>query len=637
MERDAGLNAQRELSLCDRELENVSAQVEALLQRQHELLERREQLRQCISQDARCPRSDWQTEFAWDSKSLALLRETFGLREYRPNQREVINATMTGRDVLCLLPSGGGKSLCYQLPALLETGKVSLVVSPLLSLIQDQVLALDALGIPALALTSLTPKEEVPGVYQRMDQDTALRLIYATPERVVSAKRFLSKLEKLHKEGRLARIAVDEAHCCSQWGNDFRPDYKKLGVLKQLFPEVPIIALTATATERVRTDLCSILRLSGCETFQSSVDRPNLFYEVLPKPVAAEDAAGALVAWVHQHFPVGESGIVYCLTRKDTEALAAELCQKGLPSAHYHADMDPSERMRVHYDWTQGKIQVIVATIAFGMGINKSNVRFVAHHSLSKSLENYYQESGRAGRDGAPARCVLFYRFSDVLRQAALVCMEPRWEAHLLGMTTYASDAATCRHALLCRHFGEPPPACSAGCDCCARGGAAGVQRRDVTAAARDACAALAALPAAEKRATLAQLLKAWRSKSGARAGRAESPDMCERIIAQLTHDGHLQLDFGFTAYATNCYLKCTPRASLLLQGQKEVWLELVNQPPGSAAAEAKGSSQGGTRVSRASRAPKRARQGAGNAKRPAQAAAASNEVVDLSSDDDFE
>ncbi|KAG2445794.1 hypothetical protein HXX76_000398 [Chlamydomonas incerta] len=594
----------QKLEEVEAEMAEVKSQLEYLMQRQDQLRGRREQLLRRVEQERRAPKADWHQRagFAWSDQMDTTLRDVFGLHDYRPLQREVMNASLQGRDVLCLLPSGGGKSLCYQLPALLRPG-LTLVVSPLLSLIQDQVLSLRALRIDGACLTSLSSKEDVAEVYGRLERGQ-LKLLYVTPEKVVSSKRFMSKLEKAHQAGRLDRIAIDEAHCASQWGNDFRPDYKKLGLLKQQFPQVPILALTATATHQVCEDLKAILRIQGCEFFRASVNRPNLFYEVRPKPAAAADVTTAIVAWIREHYPRGESGIVYCLTRKDCEALAAELAAAGLSARHYHADMDPGPREAAHAAWSAGRVQVMVATIAFGMGINKPDVRFVVHHSLSKSVENYYQESGRAGRDGLPARCLLFYRFSDALRQAAIVCVDPTWQSNLTAMMRYASAApsapaaaaaaqggaaasgggggvghqhphphqAGCRRALIQRHFAEAPADCRGMCDnCCAAAtvGPAGTPPpRDMTQHAVAILAILRQQQAKEKKATLLQLVELWRKEAGplGKEAKALSKDDNEAVVAAMMYAGLLEFEFGFTAYATNTYLRPSGRGSHLLE-----------------------------------------------------------------------
>lgn len=346
------------------------------------------------------------------------------------------------------------------------------------------------------------------------------------------------------------------SHCASQWGNDFRPDYRKLGILRQQFPETPILALTATATATVCNDTVRILLIDGAETFKNSVDRPNLFYEVKPKPASPAALADDMATWIKRNYPAGDSGIVYCLTRKDTETLAEELRQRGIACAAYHADMDPQDRMAVHHAWADSSLQAITATVSFGMGVSKPNVRFVIHHSMSKSVENYYQESGRAGRDGLPAHCRLYYRFSDYLRQAAVVSMETRWEPHLRHMMAYAT-AGGCRRGVICRHFAEAPAPCRGMCDWCRwapRGG--GVVSRDATQAAASVLKVLQTWPGAEKRATLVQLIDKWRASEKGGAAKGVDKDEAERILEAMVAAGLVKLDFGFTAYSTNVYLK---------------------------------------------------------------------------------
>lgn len=545
-----------ELEAVNIELQQVEAEVEALLQQQHTLRERRDQLLRLIQVEERAPRKDWTREdFPWSVQVDALMKEVFGLASFRPLQLEVINATLQGRDVLCLMPSGGGKSLCYQLPALVGEG-LTLVVSPLLSLIQDQVLALEHLKIPAQCLTTLTKKEEVNNIYKSMENGD-LRLMYVTPEKIVASKRFMSKLEKIYQAGRLCRIAIDEAHCCSSWGNDFRPDYKKLGILKQQFPKSPLVALTATATHQVCEDLKAILSIEGCEFFRSSINRPNLHYEVRHKPAGAEAAVEEMVKWVNHHFPHWESGIVYCLSRKDCEVVSAELTSRGLPSRFYHADMDPLLRHQVHQQWSSGKFRIMVATVAFGMGINKADVRFVIHHTMSKSIENYYQESGRAGRDGLPARCILWYRFSDILRQAAVTCVEPGWQNNLMSILRYATSDHQCRRATIQQHFSEAPAKCDLTCDHCMHADKVAVQ--DVTRYGEVALYTLKKLQDGNKKVTLIQLIDAWRSARAEKEHQQLAKEMDkegnERVIEQLLLKGLIQLEFGFTAYATNTYL----------------------------------------------------------------------------------
>ncbi|KAF8723361.1 hypothetical protein HU200_021886 [Digitaria exilis] len=380
-----------------------AGQIKTLLDHQEELYERQSQLKALLEVSKECRNKsndessvtveDWSGSFPWDSQADDTRFNVFGITSYRSNQREIINAIMNGRDVLVIMAAGGGKSLCYQLPAVLSDG-IALVVSPLLSLIQDQVMGLTALGIPAYMLTSTTNKEVEKFVYRALDKgEGELKILYVTPEKILKSKRFMSKLEKCHHAGRLSLVAVDEAHCCSQWGHDFRPDYKNLGILKIQFPSVPMIALTATATSKVQKDLIEMLHIPRCVKFVSTVNRPNLFYKVYEKSPVGKVVIDEVANFISESYPNNESGIVYCFSRKECEQVAKELRDRGILAEHYHADMEIEAREKIHTRWSKGKSQVIVGTVAFGMGINKPDVRFVVHHSLSKSMETYYQSS----------------------------------------------------------------------------------------------------------------------------------------------------------------------------------------------------------------------------------------------------
>lgn len=385
-----------QLSLVEAELLQIDSQIERLLEHQSQLQSQKERLQRLVRAEERASRADWSNStFEWENKVNNLRRSLFHLRSWRPLQREVINATLQCRDVLCVMPSGGGKSICYQLPAMVDPHRLTVVVSPLLSLISDQMNHLKELNIPTSALMSLSPRstnrEDLSLILQSLDSPTCPTLLYCTPERLIASKRLLSKLEKLYKSNRLARFAIDESHCVSQWGNDFRPDYKKLGILRQQFPDVPILALTATATPSVCDDIINTLHMNGCEVFRKSINRPNLYYEVVQKPSGkTSKGADAIIedmsTWIRFNFENNESGIIYCLTKKDVENVATELQCFDVSCGTYHADMDLLDRETVHKSWMEGDLQVIVATIAFGMGISKSDVRFVIHHSMSKSI-----------------------------------------------------------------------------------------------------------------------------------------------------------------------------------------------------------------------------------------------------------
>jgi ATP-dependent DNA helicase RecQ len=389
----------------------------------------------------------------------ALLKRHFGYDSFRPLQEEIIGDVLAGRDVFALLPTGGGKSLCFQLPALVKDG-LTVVISPLIALMKDQVDALTANGIPATFLNSSLDAEEARarwcGLHERK-----YRLLFVAPERLMLGD-FLDQLKKWG----VALIAVDEAHCISEWGHDFRPEYRKLAGLRDTFPATPILALTATATERVREDIVRLLRLSEARRYVASFNRPNLLYRVLPK----QNAYQQIFEFVRAR--PEESGIVYCFSRQSAEDLAARLKKDGVAAKPYHAGLASATRAKNQDQFLRDSTQVICATIAFGMGINKSNVRYVIHHDLPKNVEGYYQETGRAGRDGLPSECVLLFNPGDAQKQSRFIEMktDPAEQAvarRQLKEIVSFSETIDCRRAFLLGYFGEPHPGACGGCDNC--------------------------------------------------------------------------------------------------------------------------------------------------------------------------
>ena len=390
-----------------------------------------------------------------------LLKQHFGYDEFLPFQEEIIAAVLEEKDALVLMPTGGGKSLCFQLPAMHFEG-LTLVVSPLISLMKDQVDALRANNIPAAFINSTLSPSEIERV-QRQAQSGVLKILYAAPERL-SQPEFQQFLATLH----VSFVAVDEAHCISMWGHEFRPDYRKLGDLRRSLPGVPFLALTATATEQVREDIVKQLDLQQPEQFVASFNRPNLSYAVLPK---RKNSLDKLAELLQEH--KGEPVIIYRTTRKATEHLAFLLRDKGFNAQHYHAGLEDDERHQTQEDFMQNRTAIIVATIAFGMGIDKSNVRMIVHFDLPKTLEGYYQETGRAGRDGLPSDCVLFYSHDDVptLERFIKEIEDEAIRRHMhqkLEQVIEFCKLQACRRRYLLRYFSEewPEENCG-GCDFC--------------------------------------------------------------------------------------------------------------------------------------------------------------------------
>jgi ATP-dependent DNA helicase RecQ len=391
---------------------------------------------------------------------LSLLKQHFGFTSFRPLQEEIIRDALAGRDVFALLPTGGGKSLCFQLPAMARPG-LTVVVSPLIALMKDQVDGLQAGGVPATFLnSSLAAGESRPRL--RGLHEGAYRLLYVAPERLM-LEGFLSDLTRWQ----VNLLAIDEAHCISEWGHDFRPEYRQLAQLRKILPSVPMMALTATATERVRTDIVNLLELRQPACYVASFNRPNLTYRVHAKHKPYAQLLEFLAARPRQ------SGIVYCQARKTAESLANRLGEDGVSAKPYHAGLTAGERTKHQELFLRDEVRVICATIAFGMGINKPNVRFVVHYDLPKNIEGYYQETGRAGRDGLPSECLLLFSAGDVVKQTNFILEKPDPQEQAIArgqlqqMVHYA-EAGSCRRRELLGYFGEAfdQQSCN-GCDNC--------------------------------------------------------------------------------------------------------------------------------------------------------------------------
>ncbi|KAI6651587.1 hypothetical protein LOD99_4838 [Oopsacas minuta] len=571
----------KQILLIDDKLANVKDQIKILRKEERDLCSERLELLNVLKDSQESGKSamkqDWSGEdFPWSSKVREILTQ-FNISDFRTLQLESINTVLSGFDLLLVMPTGGGKSLCYQIPALIKTG-FCLVVSPLISLMEDQTLSLLSLGINAKLLSSDISRVETNSIYKLLSNPSStLKFLFVTPERICKSKKFVSCLEKAHENSLLSLIVIDEVHCTSQWGHDFRPDYKKLCIFKLQFSSVPILGLTATATAQVLHDVQDILRLSSPLVYRSGFNRPNLFFEVRIKAELFRDQVAALVNLINREFS-GTSGIIYCISKKDCEYLTTQLAENRLSVACYHAGVPMARRNEVHHSWLRGDVLIVVSTVAFGLGIDKKDVRFVIHHSFPKSIANYYQECGRAGRDGKPARCVLFFRPQDYFPHSSMVMTEKIGIRNLNAITRYCLDGSTCRRVLIAKHFNESfsTEECNTMCDNCLilqdiLPDCPGHNTDTIVEHIYNSLFTLLESASVRKeRLTAAKLLTLWKKEYKLQS-REVSNFACMCIILQGLIDNIIREDYHFTPYNTISYIVAGPCASRLLKNPSTI------------------------------------------------------------------